>query len=119
MTFNAALGSMDGEVMSAELIQKIGVDIENLNPETAARLGYNGQTDGVAISRVKPGSPAAIAGLRPGFLITGIAVNWNNQKPVRNTTEFEEALKEIGDKKHLILIVRHQNFQRYYTIKIN
>jgi len=46
-------------------------------------------------------------------------VNWNNQKPIKNTTEFEEALEELGDKKHIILIVRQQNFQRYYTIKIN
>jgi len=118
MTLTASLGSMEGEVISAELIQKLGIDIENLTPETASRLGYN-LAEGIAITRVKAGSPAAQAGLRPGFLITGVAVNWNNQKPVKNTTEFEEALKEMGDKKHLILIVRHQNFQRYYTIKIN
>jgi serine protease Do len=109
---------MDGEVISAELIQKIGIDVENITPETASRLGYNGLSDGIAISRVKPGSPAAQAGLRPGLLITGVAVTWNNQKAVKDMTEFEEALKEIGDKKHLILLIRHQNFQRYYTIKI-
>lgn len=115
----AALGSMDGEVISAELIQKLGIDLENLTPELASRLGLNNISDGVAITRVKPGSPAAQAGLRPGFLITGVAVAMNNPKPVKNTTEFEEALQELGDKKHLILIVRHQNFQRYYTIKVN
>ena len=57
--------------------------------------------------------------LRPSFLITGVAVNLNNQKPVKNLTELNEALKELGDKKHVILIVRHQNYQRYYTMKIN
>lgn len=118
ITLSAALGSMDGEVISAELIQKIGIDIENLTPEIASRLGYNSLADGIAITRVKAGSPAAQAGLRPGFLITGVAVAMNNQKPVKTTAEFEEAIKELGDKKHLILIVRHQNFQRYYTIKI-
>lgn len=118
LILSAALGSMDGEVISAELIQKIGIDIENLTPEIASRLGYNSLADGIAITRVKPGSPAAQAGLRPGFLITGVAVAMNNQKSVKTTAEFEEAIKELGDKKHLILIVRHQNFQRYYTIKI-
>lgn len=118
MLVSAPLGSLEGEVISAELIQKLGIDIENLSPEIAARLGYNGLTDGIAITRVKPGSPAAMAGLRSGFLITGVAVNWNNQKSVKNTSEFEEALKELGDKKHIILIVRHQNFQRYYTVKL-
>jgi serine protease Do len=119
MILTASLGSMDGEVISAELIQKLGIDIENLTAETASRLGFNGIPDGIAITRVKPGSPAAQAGLRPGFLITGVAVAMNNQKAVKNTAEFEEALKDLGDKKHLILIVRQQNFQRYYTIKIN
>jgi serine protease Do len=119
MILSASLGSMDGEMISADLIQKLGIDIENLSAEIASRLGFNGIPDGIAITRVKPGSPAAQAGLRPGFLITGVAVAMNNQKPVKNTAEFEEALKELGDKKHLILIVRQQNFQRYYTIKLN
>jgi serine protease Do len=119
MTLSPTLGSMEGEVISAELIQKIGIDVENVTQELASRLGFGSSADGIAITSVKPGSPAAQAGLRPGFLITGVAVSWNNPKPVKNTADFEEALKEMGDKKHLILIVRQQNFQRYYTIKIN
>lgn len=109
----------EGEAISAEVIQKLGIEIENLTPEIASRLGYHSDVEGVVISKVKPNSPAAMAGLRPTFLITGVAVNLNNQKKIRNTTEFEDALREMGDKKHIILIVRHQNFQRYYTIRIN
>ena len=75
--------------------------------------------EGVVISKVKPGSPAAIEGLRPSFLITGIALSLNNQKKIRTVAEFEEALKDLGEIKHIILIVLHQNFQRYYTIKMN
>lgn len=120
MKITVTLGSQkEGEVISAEVIQKIGLEIDNLSPELAAKLGYSSDINGVVIMKVKPGSPGAMAGLRNGYLITGVAVNWNNQKPVRNTAEFEEALKEIGDKKHIILIVRHQNFQRYYTIKLS
>ncbi|MBI5272527.1 MAG: DegQ family serine endoprotease [Chlamydiia bacterium] len=118
LTLTITLGSLEGEAISGELIQKIGIDVENLTPETAARLGYNSLIDGVVISQIKTGSPAAAAGLRPGYLITGVAIDWNNQKPVKNTADFEEALKELGDKKHIILIVRHKNFQRYYTIKV-
>ncbi len=116
----AVLGSQsDGEVISAELTQKLGIELENLTPDMATRLGYSSEVTGVVISKVKPGSPAAQAGLRPTFLITGVAVDWNNQKPVRNIGEFDQALHELGDKKYIILIVRHQNFQRYYTIKLN
>jgi serine protease Do len=119
MNLTVPLGSQaEGEVVSAELMQKLGLEIENLSQELGAKLGYSPNA-GVVISKVKPGSAAALAGLRPSFLITGVAVNLNNQKPVKNLTELNDALKELGDKKHVILIVRHQNYQRYYTIKIN
>jgi serine protease Do len=119
-TITVFLGSQTEEGgPTAEIAQKIGLEIDNLTPEIAARAGVPSNTEGVVITQVKPGSSAALAGLRPGYVITGVAVNWNNQKKVKNLTEFDEAMKELGDKKHIILIVRHQNFQRYYTIKIN
>lgn len=119
MDLTVTLGSQEAEVISEEFIQKLGIELENLTPDLNARLGYGSETQGVVITKVKPGSPAAQAGIQPGFLITGVAVTWDNQKTVRNTTEFQEAIKEVGDKKHLILIIRNQNFQRYYTIKLN
>lgn len=120
LILKVTLGSQkEGEVFSAEILQKIGVEVENLTPEIAVKLGYSPDMAGIVISKIKPGSPAALAGLRPYSLITGVIVNRNAQKEVRNTNEFEEALKQIGDQKHLVLIVRQQNFQRYYTIKFN
>jgi len=118
-TLTVCLGCQnDGEVSSAELSQKLGIELENLTPELASKLGYSSDVGGVVISKVKPGSPAAMAGLRSTFLITGVAVDWNDQKPVKTMGEFEAALQELGDKKYIILIVRHQNYQRYYTIKL-
>jgi len=108
----------EGEEISQEVLGKLGLELENVTQELAQRLGLMNDTEGVVISKVKPGSTAAQAGLRPGCLITGVAVKWNDQKRVRNLNEFEEAMKELGDKKHVILIVRHKNFQRYYTLKV-
>jgi serine protease Do len=120
MTIAVSLGTQsEGEVATAELSAKLGLELENLTSELAAKLNVPSELEGAVISKVKPNSAAALAGLRPGFLITGVAINWNNQKKIKNLAEFDEAIKELGDKKHLILIVRHQNFQRYYTIKIN
>ena len=109
----------EGEAASAEVIQKLGIDVENLTPEIGAKIGYGPGVEGVVITKVKPNSPAALAGLRPTFLITGVAVTLNDQKKIRTIEDFDKALQELGDKKHIILIVRHQNFQRYYTIKMN
>ena len=118
MTLDATLGALDEEIASAELIQKLGMEVENLTPELASRLGYSNLIEGLVITKVKGGSPAANVGLRSGLLITGVAIKGSAQKSVRNVTEFEDALKELGDNKFLILIVRQQNFQRYYTVKV-
>lgn len=119
-TISATLGDQsDSEIISTEMIQKIGLQIENLSPEMATKLGYASDTEGVLISNVKPGSPAAKAGIRPSFVITGMAFSQSSQKRVKNITDLEEALKDLGDKKHIILIVRHHNYQRYYTVNIN
>ncbi len=120
LAITTTLGTQsDQEAISAEVTQKMGIQVENLTPEAATKYGYNAEVEGVLITKVKQGSPAAIAGLRPSFIITGVAVSLNNQKKIRNINEFEESLKELGDRKHIILIVRHQNYQRYYTVKIN
>lgn len=108
----------DTEMALADLTQKIGMEIENISPELATRLSVPTDTSGVVIMKVLPNSPAHMAGLKPGFLITGVAMQGNHPKAVRNTAEFDEALKEAGQRNHVIFIVRHQNFQRYYTLKI-
>lgn len=112
------LGSQDGPVATAELVKKLGMALENLQPEKATALGYSSDMAGVVISQVQAGSPAARAGLRPSFVITGVAIDWNNQIPVKNTNDLDAALQQLGDKKHVILIVRHQNHQRYHTVKL-
>ena len=108
----------DSELISAEMSQKMGIEVENITPELAAKLNYPSETIGVVITKIVPGSPAQMANLKPGYLITGVAGHGNEPKMVKNTAEFDAALKELGPRKHVILIVRHQNFQRYYTVKV-
>ena len=120
ITLTVKLGSQnEAEATTAEVFTKLGLEVENLTPDTAQKLGYSSDVEGVVITKVKPGSSAALAGIRPGSLITGVAVTWGNQKKVRNLAEFDEAFQELGDKKHIILIVRQQNYQRYYTLKLS
>ncbi len=118
MTLSVKLGVQTNEVAAAEIVSKIGLEVENLNAETATKLGLSSDTEGVVITKVKPNSSAALAGIRPGFVITGVALNLNSQKRVRNLSDFNETLKDLGDKKHIILIIRQQNYQRYYTLKL-
>jgi serine protease Do len=120
MILTIALGTQsEDSVVTAEMIQKLGLEIETLTSEMAAKVGVPSDTEGVVITKIKPGSAAALAQLRPGCIITSAGVNWNNQKKIRNLSEFDEVMKELGSAKTLILIVRQQNFQKYYTLKIN
>ncbi len=116
------LGTLsDNEISSAEFIQKLGIDVDNLASQSLdvlEKLGLKGIDEGALITKVEPNSPAAIAGLRPYYLITGVVINWKNQKKITNMNDLVDALKEVSDKKYVVLIVRHQNYQRYYTIKI-
>jgi len=116
------LGTLsDNEVSSAEFIQKLGIDVDSLANQSLGvleKLGLKGTDEGALITKVEPNSPAAIAGLRPYYLITGVVVNWKNQKKITNMNELTDALKNVSDKKYVVLIVRHQNYQRYYTIKV-
>jgi serine protease Do len=120
MHVSLALGlQAEDSVATAEIIQKLGLEIESITAEMAAKIGVPAGTEGVVITKVKPGSVAALAQLRPGCVITSAGVNWNNQKKIKNLAEFDEVMKDLGPAKTLILIVRHQNFQKYYTLKLN
>jgi serine protease Do len=50
----------------------LGVQVQPLDPEVAARLGLAGKT-GVVVAKVMAGAPAAKAGLRDGDIVTEVA----------------------------------------------
>jgi serine protease Do len=119
LSLSIPLGSQnDPEVVSTELTKKIGIEVENLTQELAGKLSLPSDTEGIVISKVKPGSPAHAAGLKSSFLITAVAGSVNEPKPIKNIADFNAALKELKDRKHVLLIVRHQHYQRYYSIKL-
>jgi serine protease Do len=116
------LGTLnDATVNSSELYKKLGMSADSITNqplELLDKLGLSPSDDGVVITNVEPNSPAANAGLRPYYLITNIVVDWKNQKKISNLDDLTAALKEVSDKKYVVLIVKHQNHQRYYTIKL-
>ncbi|MBN1560566.1 DegQ family serine endoprotease [candidate division KSB1 bacterium] len=69
----------------------LGLQVENLTPETMRRYGVD-YTDekGVIIVNVKQGSAAAKEGLRPGDLIKSV-----NRQNVERVSDFNNLMKEI------------------------
>lgn len=69
-----------------------GIEVQEITPDTAQRLKIT-EKSGVAVINVEPGSPADIAGLTRGDVITAI-----NKKPVKNVSDYNNVTKSVkGD----------------------
>jgi serine protease Do len=99
---------MEGE---SEAGEQLGITVQNLTDNLAERLGYE-DISGVVISGVKPGSLAAMAGLKTGMLITEV-----DRKQIHNIKDFNEALSRAREKGAALLLVNTSQFNRYVVLK--
>ena len=84
-----------------ELQQQLGVEVRDLTPDLAHKLGYDPGA-GVLVAHVDPRSPAAQAGLRRGMRILEV-----NHQPVSSRAEFLRALDQMARTARLLLLVQH------------
>ena len=75
-----------------------GVSVENLNASEAHDLGLPANAQGVVVTNVSPSSAAAEAGLRQGDVIQEV-----NHKPVKNTSDFEQAMRSSNGEPLLLV----------------
>jgi serine protease Do len=80
-----------------------GVSVQNLDADSAHDLGLPANAQGVVVTDVSPSSEAAEAGLQRGDVIQQV-----NRQPVRNTADFERALRSSSEKP-LLLVNRNGN----------
>ncbi len=106
--------AVSDQISNNGAVQKLGFEVSNLTPDLAQKLGYKADEEAVVITKIKPGSPSAQAGLRPGFLIIAI-----NHKKVKNVEEFNEVLNETGSKKRILILARQGNLTRFYSLKMD
>jgi S1-C subfamily serine protease len=92
-------------VFNAQMIRdKLGLNLEELTPQTAARYGV-GTTDGFIVTGVQEDSPAAVAGLQRGILVTAM----EGQTPADLTTAAKLLYaKKKGDRVQLEIAVRER-----------
>ena len=81
----------------------MGLSIDELTPAVARQLELPAGATGVVVVNVKPGSPAAEAGLRRGDVIAEVA-----RQPIAGVAEFKAAIQGAGDSA-LLLIQRGEN----------
>ena len=80
-------------------------------PQVAEQLGVKAE-HGVAITDVHSGSPAGLAGLTSGMVITEA-----NRQPVKSVEDFRKALGNRPLDKGLLLLVRSAEGSRFVVIR--
>ena len=95
-----------------ETQKELGFSVENLTDEVARQYGYKGLS-GVIVTSVDDDSQAAEKGIAPGALIMEV-----NQQKVKNTTEFNEAIKEAKKEGTALLLVKWGRSTRFIPLKL-
>jgi serine protease Do len=80
-----------------------GISVQDLDAQTARRLDIPAATAGVVVTDISPSSPAVDSGLQRGDVIQEV-----NRHPVRNTADFEAAMRNSKDST-LLLVNRRGN----------
>jgi serine protease Do len=93
-------------------VDKIGVEVADLTPETASQLGYAEGVTGVVITRVDPEGLAAEAGLRRGMVISKV-----DRKPVTSAKALRETLAGASLDKGVLLQVQTPQGANYVLLK--
>ena len=90
----------------------IGVEPQNLSKELSESLGLPGNTDGVLLSGVLEGGPAARGGVRPGDVLT--AVNGNQTKDVK---QLLNQIAQIGPGNEATLKILRKGKESVLTVQ--
>jgi serine protease Do len=93
--------------------KELGFSVENLTEEIAEQYGYEDES-GVIVSGVEGGSQAEEKGIMTGALIKEV-----NQKRVRNTREFNEAIKEARKEGTALLFVKFRRYSFFVPLKLS
>ncbi len=92
--------------------EQLGLAIQTLTPELAARLGLNANEKGVLVSGVEPMSKAERAGLEQGDLIKEV-----NRGEIKSVDEMKRRLKSIPkEEQEGVLLLVKRGEHTFYTV---
>jgi len=92
-------------------VKDLGLEVQELNAETAKKLGYDAGVTGVVITSVKEGSPAGEAGLQSGMVIEKVG----SRKTV-TLDDFKAATKDVDAQKGVLFLIRTPSGSRFIVV---
>lgn len=96
-------------VLAERLSEEYGMVAQEITPEFMKRFGLE-EGKGVVISKVKAGTPASRAGVRPGDIIIELG-----KKKIRSIDDYCHILDEIGMDKNVLMLIRRGE-RTFYTV---
>jgi serine protease Do len=107
-----AAAALQKEQSAEEPQQVLGLEVQDLTRDLADRFHYP-LGEGVIVSAVTPGSPAADKGIRPGDLILSV-----NRQEVASVDDFTAAVKQAGKRGKVLLLVRRGDISQFLTVPL-
>ncbi len=98
---------------SANPTRELGFEVDNLTGEVRNELALAPGVEGVVVTNVTNGSPAADEGLRPGDVILQVA-----RRPVANAAAFRAAVQDLKPGDVLLLTVMTEASRRFVALRI-
>jgi serine protease Do len=109
---------MPGEMASSQeeghaqsSVQKLGMAVQDLTPDLAAKLQIKAE-QGVVVTDVQAGSAAERAGLASGMVIVEV-----NRIPVKSADALAHALNDKSLAKGVLLLVRTEHGSRFIVVR--
>jgi S1-C subfamily serine protease len=99
-------------VQSENAASKCGVQVQDVTAELKQEFGLKSDV-GVVVTEVAPNSPAALADIQPGDVITEVGRN-----PVSNTESFQKAMAEQNGKQNLLLLLDRKGIKTYSIVRV-
>ncbi len=106
-----ARGSNSTPTQPSQSIENFGLEVAALDADVAKQLGME-DASGVVITGVRKDSPAGLAGLSSGMVITQV-----NRKRIESLEQFAAAMNEVGDGRGALLLVRTESGSRFVVLK--
>jgi len=102
--------SKSAPVPDAGTSGKLGVAIQDLNPQIARQLGIPSSVTGVVVTQVQPDSPAADAGIKRGDVVQEV-----NRHAVKSASDFRDAVSQSA--KSLLLLIQRDDKTIYAVVE--
>lgn len=90
-----------------------GLTVQDLDRETARRLGIKEQDQGVVVTHVEPNSGPDRAGIRRGDVIREL-----NRKPVASVRDYERVASTITEGQNVLILVNRRGASLFLSVKV-